>query len=273
MRTVINTLAAVAVLALPSASAASEGGVGDLLIAPTRIVLDGRKGAEVVLSNIGNEPASYRISVELRRMAEDGTLQDVAEPTDLDKVAEDMIIYHPRRVDLAPRSPQIIRIAARPGPNIPDGEYRVHMLFRAIPPAIPVTDQPAEKGKGLSFELIPVYGVTIPVIVRLGNLQVKAGIDDVRLVSKDGKQTVGLDLNRSGDRSTYGEVRVFKAGVKDPIAVQRGVAVYTELSKRHVSIPVSDEFKGDPRGPVTVQYVETFGDGTNTIAEQKAVLR
>ena len=115
--------------------------------------------------------------------------------------------------------------------------------------------------------------MTIPVIVRLGNLQVKAGIDDVRLESKDGKPTVGLDLNRSGDRSTYGEVRVFKAGVKDPIAVQRGVAVYTELSKRHVSIPVSDEFKGDPRGPVTVQYVETFGDGTNTIAEQKAMLR
>jgi hypothetical protein len=274
MSPAIKCFIAAAVLALSSASAsANEGGIGDLLVAPTRIVLDGRKGAEVVLSNIGNEPASYRISVEFRRMTEDGGLEDVAEPSDRDKIAEDMIIYHPRRVDLAPRTPQTIRIAARPGPNIPDGEYRVHMLFRAVPPATPVTEQKAEPGKGLSFALIPVYGVTIPVIVRLGNLQVKAGIEDVRLETKEGQSSIGLDLSRTGERSTYGEVRVFKAGVRDPIAVQRGIAVYTEINKRHVSIPVNEAFKGDPRGPVTVQYVETFDDGTNTIAEQKAVLR
>ena len=51
-----------------------RAGVGDLLVAPTRIVLDGRKGAEIVLNNIGDEPATYRISVEFRRMTEDGSL-------------------------------------------------------------------------------------------------------------------------------------------------------------------------------------------------------
>ena len=274
MRSIIKSIAIAAVLALPSGpGSANEGGVGDLLVAPTRIVLDGRKGAEVVLSNIGNEPATYRISLEFRRMTQEGGLEDVAAPSDHDKLAEDMIVYAPRRVDLAPRAPQTIRIAARPGANIPDGEYRVHMLFRAVPPAQAVTAQQGDQAKGLSFRLIPVYGVTIPVIIRLGNLQVKAGIEDVRLEMKDGKPSVGLDLNRTGERSTYGEVRVFKAGVKEPIALQRGVAVYTEINKRHVSVPLNEDFKGDPRGPVMVQYVETFDDGTNTIAEQKAVLR
>lgn len=271
----ISIIVAAASLAVPSSSiaAASEGGIGDLLVAPTRLVLDGRKGAEIVLSNIGDEPATYRISVEFRRMTEAGALEDVETPSEHEKLAEEMIVYAPRRVTLAPRTPQSIRIAARPGPNVRDGEYRVHMLFRAIPPAIPVTAATGEPKKGLSFALTPVYGVTIPVIVRLGNLQVKAGIADVRLESKDGKQMVGLDLNRSGDRSTYGEVRVLKSGVKDPIASQRGIAVYTELGKRHVSIPLSETFTGDARGPVTVQYVETFNDGTHTIAEQQAVLR
>ena len=37
-------------VALPTAA---DAGVGDLLVAPTRIVLDGRKGAEVILNNIG----------------------------------------------------------------------------------------------------------------------------------------------------------------------------------------------------------------------------
>ena len=78
------------------------------------------------------------MSVEFRRMTEDGGLADVAEPTARDKIAEDMIVYAPRRVTLAPHQPQSIRIAARAPQGLPDGEYRVHMLFRAIPPADPV---------------------------------------------------------------------------------------------------------------------------------------
>jgi len=115
--------------------------------------------------------------------------------------------------------------------------------------------------------------VTIPVIVRLGNLQATAGIANVALEKHDGRPAVGLDLSRSGTRSTFGEVRVYKAGVKDPIAVQRAVAVYTELNARHVSIPIADNYKGGADGPVTVQYFETFEDGLEKVAETQAVLR
>ena len=87
-----------------------------------------------------------------------------------------MLVYAPRRVTLAPHEPQSIRIAARPPQGVADGEYRIHLLFRAIPPANPVVQQAAaEQQKGLRFQLTPVYGVTIPVIVRLGNLQATAG--------------------------------------------------------------------------------------------------
>ncbi len=253
----------------------SEAGIGDLLVAPTRIVLDGRKGAEIVLNNIGEEPATYRVSVEFRRMKPDGSLEDVTAPTASDKSAADMILYAPRRITLAPREPQAIRIAARPPQGLPDGEYRVHLLFRAIPPATPVVQASApSEEKGLRFQLTPIYGVTIPVIVRLGNLQVTAGIANVHLdKARDGSPTVALDLSRTGSRSTFGEVRVLKAGVKDPIALQKAVAVYTELAARHVEIPVSAAFKADAAGPVTVQYVETYDDGSHVIAETKTVLR
>lgn len=255
-------------------AAPAEAGIGDLLVAPTRIVLDGRKGAEIVLNNIGEEPATYRVSVEFRRMKSDGQLEDVSEPTAADKTAADMIIYAPRRVTLAPHEPQAIRIAARPPQGLPDGEYRVHMLFRAIPPAVPVVQaSAAQTEKGVRFQLTPIYGVTIPVIVRLGNLQATAGIANVQLAKKDDGQDVSLDLTRSGSRSTFGEVRVLKAGVKDPIAIQKAVAVYTEVGARHVEVPISADYKGEVAGPVTVQYVETFDDGSHVIAETKTVLR
>ena len=115
--------------------------------------------------------------------------------------------------------------------------------------------------------------MTIPVIVRLGNLEAKAGISNVELEKKDGKSEISLDLSRSGSRSTFGEVLVLKPGVKDPIAIQKAVAVYTEVGTRKVTIPVDDSYKGDLAGPVTVQYIETYRDGDEKIAETQAVLR
>src|SRR6476660_8689374 len=102
------SLVAAPLLALPTAV---NAGVGDLLVAPTRIVLDGRKGAEIILNNIGDEPATYRVSVEFRRMTEAGELVDVTTPSEGDKKAEDMIVYAPRRIALAPHVPQSIRIS------------------------------------------------------------------------------------------------------------------------------------------------------------------
>ena len=251
----------------------ASAGVGDLLVAPTRLVLDGRKGAEVILNNIGDEPATYRVSVEFRRMTEKGELIDVPTPSATDKAAEDMIIYAPRKVTLAPHDPQAIRIVARAPQGLPDGEYRVHMLFRAIPPATPVVPPTGEQPKGVQFQLTPVYGVTIPVIVRLGNLEASAGIANVQLEHRDTGAAIGLDLTRTGTRSTYGEVRVLKAGIKDPVALQKGVAVYTEIGRRHVSIPLADAYKNGLTGPVTVEYIETFDDGTHLLAQTQAVLR
>jgi len=78
---------------------------------------------------------------------------------------------------------------------------------------------------------------------------------------------------RAGTRSTYGEVRVLKAGVKDPIAVQKGVAVYTEVGKRHVTLAIPENYRSAAGGPVTVEYLETYDDGTHLLAEAHAVLR
>src|SRR6476660_5817527 len=101
------SLVAAPLLALPTAV---NAGVGDLLVAPTRVVLDGRKGAEIILNNIGDEPATYRVSIEFRRMTETGDLVDVTTPTDADLKAQDMIVYAPRKVTLAPREPQAIHL-------------------------------------------------------------------------------------------------------------------------------------------------------------------
>ena len=131
---------------------------------------------------------------------------------------------------------------------------------------------PAPK-QGVSFRLTPVYGVTIPVIVRLGNLSATAAIANVSKSSEGGKPVIGLDLSRAGDRSTFGEVRVTKAGIAEPIAVAGGIALYTEIDKRRVTIPVDARFAAQASGPVTVEYVEKTPTGMVTLASTSAVLR
>ena len=257
--------------ALVLAATSAQAGVGDLRVAPTRIVLDGRRGTEVILNNVGDDVATYRVTVELRRMTPEGKLVDVETPTEAEKTAQEMVLYAPRRITLPPNQPQAIRLSARAPAGLPDGEYRVHMLFRAVPPPRP--QAAPQKVEGVAFALTPIYGVTIPVIVRLGNLQAKAAVSNVRKVTEDGKPAIALDISRSGDRSTFGEVRVLKSGISDPIAILRGVAVYTEIGQRSVIIPLDPAQTANASGPVTVQYVEPTDTGPVTIAETSAVLR
>ena len=254
-------------MAAPSAKA----GVGDLLVAPTRVVLDGRRGAEVILNNIGDDVATYRVTAELRRMTPEGDLVDVTDPNAGEKAAREMLLYAPRRITLPPNQPQAIRLSARAPEGLPDGEYRVHMLFRAIPPPRPQVA--AEKVEGVAFQLRPIYGVTIPVIIRLGHLEARAAIANVRKVTADGKPAIALDISRKGDRSTFGAVKIFKAGVADPIAMVNGIAVYTEVGQRSVTIPIDPAQLANANGQVTVQYVEPTDTGPVTLAETSAVLR
>lgn len=247
---------------------------GDLLVAPTRVVLDGVRGTEVILNNIDSVTATYRVSLEVRRMNADGTLDEVAPEatTTAEQQALGMITYAPRRVELAPNQPQAIRIGLRAPTDLADGEYRVHMLFRAIPDARPVTET-QQANSGLSIALTPIYGVTIPVIIRKGALKATAAIGDAHIDRSSGQPELAMSLSREGTRSTYGRIRVLKPGKSAPVFEVRGVAVYPEVAKRTVSFPIDAQVAAQLTGPATVQYLEEADAGGRVIAETQTVIR
>lgn len=248
---------------------------GDLLVAPTRVVLEGRRSAEVVLNNVDDEPATYRVSLELRRMGSDGRLHDVTpeNATEAERAMLAMISFSPRRVTLPPNQPQIIRIGVRAPEGLPDGEYRAHMLFRAIPDAAPVTAAPIAGTQDVAIALTPIYGVTIPIIVRRGALVGDASLSGPRLaVDSTGQPVLQFDLAREGNRSVYGELIVMKDGVAEPVMVARGLAIYPEINSREVRLPLSEEQLTALRGArVTLRYIEDRDLGGATIAELTGV--
>jgi hypothetical protein len=222
-------------------------GIGDLLVAPTRVIFEGRtRSAELTLLNIGKQAATYRISFTHLRMMENGDLKEVEQPAPSDAFADELIRYSPRQVTLEPNVSQTIRLQLRKPENLADGEYRSHLLFRAVPPegSIPanVVETEEKKGTGYSIRLTPIYGVSIPVIVRQGKTTVKASLTNlaVKAAEKTGDPPIlELKIQRDGNQSVYGNLRVTfvpAAGREQVVGVLNGLAVYTSVPDRVVQV-------------------------------------
>ncbi len=267
---VIRRLALYAAALISAVTALPARAQGDLLVAPTRVVINGGGGAEVVLSNIGDKPATYRISLELRRMDETGDFNEVieADANTSERAGLDMIRYAPRRVTLLPGQPQAVRISVRPPEGLPDGEYRVHMNFRAVPAADPVEAAAADPAQaaGVSIKLVPVYGITIPVFVRKGRLEGKASLGGAQLVRAETGAYVELDMGRTGTRSVYGEI-IGKDSRGQVVFSIRGVAIYSEVARRKAKIPVNVEQIARLHGPIKIEYRELPENGGALLAE------
>lgn len=265
------TAAALGAAALPVHAA------GDLLVAPTRVILDGSRGTEVVLNNIGAEPATYRISLEIKRMTAEGGLDEIAEDNvnTTERTALDMIAFSPRRVTLPPNQPQVVRVGVRVPEGTPPGEYRAHMLFRAVPDAVAAVPADGAKpaSEGVSIALTPIYGITIPVIVRVGDLGAEATIGDAWVSETQDGPAFNFDLARAGSRSVYGDIEVTRPGVPEPLLVARGIAVYPEVGARKVSLRVPGELAAKLKGPVRIRYTEDREIGGGTIDEADRVVK
>lgn len=250
----------------------TPAGASDLLIAPTRAVFEGRaRTAEITLKNTGTKAATYRISLVARRMTPEGRFAEVDLPSAAEKLADSMIRYAPRRVHLEAGEYQAIRLAVRKPADLSEGEYRIHMLFRAVPDSQSLAEQigAGTGNDGLAVRLIPIYGVTIPVIVRHGNLEGGARIAKAAFTAHEETAGVDLQLVRLGQQSFYSDIEVIKPGEAAPFAIARGIAIYHEIDMRSVFVPVSPDYEGPLSGPATIRLYEVNGNDRVLVEERQ----
>lgn len=228
---------------MPKATLPGSGGAGDLLVAPTRVVLEGSKrSAELTLLNVGTKAATYRISFLEMEMTPEGELKELATPPPEKKLSSKLIRYSPREVLLEPGVSQTIRLQVRKPAELATGEYRSHLLLRAVPPA----EEPLPEGEGedrtFQIRLIPVFGVTIPVIVRHGSVSGEALLSGLEVApGPDGSAVARLTIGRTGSASLYGNLTVRYAppgGKESVVGELNGVGVYAELSERRLTVPL-----------------------------------
>ena len=248
-------------------------GPGDLLLAPTRVVFEGRKrSAEINLSNIGAVRATYRISLVRMAMDESGGIREVpAEPGPV--ALESLVRFSPREVTLEPQEAQTVRLQLRKPADLPVGEYRIHLLFRGVPPAAAVMPEGGDDAKGISIQLTPIYGLSIPLIVRHGETSAKVSLADIGIDPT--AQALRFRLERSGNRSVYGDLKatfIPRSGNPIPICQAKGVAVYSPNPSRKMTLPISAQ-KPLTDGRLRVTYSLPENEGGALLAEGLLDLR
>lgn len=269
--------AALAVSCLAFAQPAQAQGAGDLVVSPTRVVLEGRtRSAQMGLVNKGSETATYRISVINMHMGEDGNMTEVAKPVGDQQFADDLFRYSPRQVTLEPGASQAIRLLLRKPKDLPDGEYRSHMMMRAVPDN---TGQSVEStGNSASVRLIPVFGIAVPIIVRHGKVSYDMSLSDMAFVPGTAEQPlpkIRFKLNRTGNRSSYGDLTAtLNADGKEVVLSQIfRLAVYTPNPSRTVEmtlrVPDGVKLSGNT---LKVSYKAISDEGGNLLAEGSTVL-
>ena len=253
----------------------------NLNISPKRVTFDRtRRTATVYIYNQGGAPATFDITLVDRAMMSDGQIVTLIDAktnaaqkgvADQVKSASALIAVSPRRATLAPGKGQTIRLRVSGG-EADTGEFRTHLTITTIPPAdLGLTAEQASAGapNELRFQVNSVFGVSIPAIVRLGDLDVRAAIENLRIdyadLSLDGqsppKRTAiaTFDLVRQGTNSLFGNLEVNIAGKRgEPLGIARGVGVYTEIGRRTLRIPLN-------RAPGSGEKLEiTFSDDDTT---------
>ncbi|MFC0687328.1 fimbrial biogenesis chaperone [Novosphingobium clariflavum] len=273
----------------PRAAAAvpegAVGGMGDINLYPKRVVIDERtRIASVGLYNRSIERGEYDIAIADKVMTADGRLLDAEAVAPGERArlhgGAAMLRWSPRRVVLGGSEAQTIRIMARVAPDTPPGEYRAHFSAVAVPPAdasYSIEQAAGAAGQGsIGVRIVPRFGISIPVIVRIGQTTLTAGIESPRIVAlPGGRKALQLTITRAGTRSAFGDIAVNAPGARAPLALLKGLGVYTEIDARQVTVPF--DAGADPRflasgAKLTVTYTDDDVEPGKVLASRDLIV-
>lgn len=256
MKNIITVIAASMLLIIPSMVSAQ----GNLLITPRRVVFEGgKKMQELNLANIGKDSARYVLSMVEMRMKEDGSFERIATPDSGQNFASSYIRFFPRSVVLAPNESQLVKVQVSKTDQLPAGEYRSHIYFRAERDDKPLGEIEAVVDSGsISISLVPIFGITIPIIVRVGEVSAEVKLTDAEFMQKDTLMVLSMNMHRSGNKSVYGNIKVehvAENGMTTIVGQANGISVYTPNKMRHFEMKINKvvgiDFK---RGKLRVTY-------------------
>jgi P pilus assembly chaperone PapD len=240
-------------------------GADALNFTPTRVVFEGpQRTATLRIFNPRNVPERISIGWQAIRMTAEGRLKQIDDPAEVDGLepARDYVMFAPRQAVIPPQSAQIIRLMLRAPADLPDGEYRSHMVVSQQPRELP---EQQLRSDGLSVRIDSVVSTTLPVIVRRGDLKAELSVESAELVTIKGNPFLETVVRRRGGRSVYADAEVTWTGPEGEELVvnsSHGQAIYSETGRRRfryrLRMPERDTL---PPGTLHYRFWESTDSG------------
>lgn len=233
---------------------------GDLLVYPKRVMFDGAKRAETLnLSNVGEDTATYTISFVQYRMNENGSFQQISTPDSGQYFSDNNIRFFPRTVTLAPKESQTVKLQLVKSNMLAPGEYRSHIYFRAMAKQNALGEKDVVKDSGISIKIVPIFGISIPAIIRVGDNDASVSLNNSALSLENDTLTVlNTVFNRNGNMSVYGDISVdyiSPENVITKVGTAKGMAVYTPTLKRSFKLRLQNNAAVDySKGKLVISY-------------------
>jgi hypothetical protein len=215
---------------------------GNLLIYPQRVVFEGQKRImEMSIANTGQDSANYTLSFLQYKLNDDGIYEKITIPEPGQNFADKNIRFYPRSVMLGPNESQVVKLQLTKSDQLGPGEYRSHLYFRALPTHNALGEKDTKVDTtNISINITPIFGITVPVIIRVGKSTTILNITDLKLEkTTDGTNKLQLCINRTGNMSAFGDISVTHFapdGKETKIGLIKGVAVYTPNSVRKLKV-------------------------------------
>jgi hypothetical protein len=234
---------------------------GNLLLLPRRVIFEGSKRYEELnLANTGKDTARYVISLMHIRMKEDGGFEEISQPDSGERFADRFIRFFPHSVELGPGESQVVKIQLTKINELLPGECRSHLYFRAIPDKAPLGEEGPATDSGISIRLIPIFGISIPVIIRTGAPTTHVRLSDLSVeMVEDTIPILNMTFERTGNMSVYGDISVYytsAGGKTTPAGTARGIAVYTPNTARRFRLTLDKKKDVNYHsGRLSVEYV------------------
>jgi P pilus assembly chaperone PapD len=227
-------------------------------IIPRKVVMDSRdRSAEVTILNMFDVPGTFRVDVLNHRQNPDGTYSVLDTPLNINFDPATAARFSPRQFTLPASGRQTIRISLRKPSDLPEGEYRFHLkVLRFSDEHTPVVNQ----GMGVMMKMN--VGVSIPIVIRHGDLSGGAKLENVKLVSagktETGKPELQMNVTRTGNQSSIGSLEAIwePSGYSktERIGYIDNMNVFTDIPSRMAKLPLSYVPKGD--GAIRLRYVD-----------------
>jgi P pilus assembly chaperone PapD len=240
-----------------------------LTISPRRLTFDAPSGSATITLSRPDAHTTFAVTLVDRAMLPDGRILP------LDEVLQDprqqvfgaqvksaggVVTVTPREVAVGPGGQARVQVRLAGADRLPAGEYRTHLTITAKDPSPPETSGAPPR---------IVFAHSIPVIVRVGPTDVRAGIENARLEYREAPPHGALsqrrwpalvfDLARHGDSSLFGDVQVGdrSGGGQQVLGALTGVGVYPEVERRTVVVPLAREPQGGETLAITFTDTDT----------------